>query len=247
MQSLTIPNPAGSDSLEAFLHPAPSGPDRPLLVVCHGFCGSAEGGSALELAAALQSRDIGLLRFRFTPFGCLSQQVAEIRAVVQYCRSRFRRDPALLGRSMGGAAALSFTAADRSIAGLCLMAAPADLVSTFRDILGDSYRQLEQGQSVTVLHEGRPVPLDPEFIRDFARHDLLAAVRSLNGIPLLIIHGRNDATVPVEHARRLYGAAGEPRRLIELPDQDHSFTGCAGRFVPAVAEWLAGTVFASRL
>ena len=65
--------------------------------------------------------------------------------------------------------------------------------------------------------------------------------------PLLIIHGRNDATVPVEHARRLYGAAGEPRRLIELPDQDHSFTGCAGRFVPAVAEWLAGTVFASRL
>ena len=45
MEILTIPT--ATHPLTAFFHPAASGRRRPLLVVCHGFCGSAEGGGAL--------------------------------------------------------------------------------------------------------------------------------------------------------------------------------------------------------
>jgi putative redox protein len=241
MQTFDIP--AGENSLMAFLHPAPSGLSRPVLVVCHGFCGSAEGGSSLDLALTLHDRDISLLRFRFTPQRCLSQQVAEIGSVIEYCRTNLTQDIALLGRSMGAAAALAFASIDRRVSGLCLMASPADLPSTFRGILGDDYTRLEQGQSVTAFHEDEPVHLTPDFIRDFAHYDLPAAIREIAGTPLMIIHGMEDATVPVEQGRQLFFAAGEPKRLLLLPDHGHSFTGCAERFVPAVADWLTQEVF----
>ncbi len=241
MEKLTIP--AGVNQLTAILHAAPTGPDRPLLVLCHGFCGSADGGSALELAAALQEQDMALLRFWFTPHRCLSQQVAEIGAVVDFCRRHFTRKIVLAGRSMGAAAALAFAARDRQLSGLCLMACPADLPSTFRGILRDDYERLEQGEAITVLHEGTPVHLTPDFIADFSRYDLPADIRRLAGLPVLIIHGTADVTVPVEHARQLFAAADEPKRLLLLPDHGHSFIGAGDRFVSTVVDWLWRQVF----
>lgn len=245
MKTFTIP--AGSVSLNAFFHPAPAGAGRPVLVVCHGFCGSLDGGSARELAAALNKKGMALLRFSFTPQGRLSRQIAEIAAVVDFCRASFGPEIALLGRSMGAAAALAFAAEDRRLAGLCLMASPADLPSTFRGILKDDYNRLEQGETVTVFHAGQPVHLTPEFIHDFDRYQLPGAIRSLEGTPVLIIHGLDDGTVPVENGKALFSAARNPKQLLLLSSHGHSFTGCADRFVPTVVEWLTQTVFLSRL
>ena len=241
MQTLMIP--AGTRQLDARFHPAPSGPGRPVMVLCHGFCGSADGGSCKELAAALKQQDMALLRFWFTPHRCLSQQVAEINAVIDYCRRNFTRKIVLAGRSMGAAAALAAAARDRNLSGLCLMACPADLPSTFRGILRDDYERLERYEAVTVIHEGTPVHLTPDFIRDFARYDLPADIRRLAGLPVLIIHGSADVTVPPDQARRLFEAASEPKRLLLLPDHGHSFIGAGDRFIPTVVDWLWQQVF----
>ena len=241
MQSLTIP--AGINQLAAILHAAPTGPNRPLLILCHGFCGSADGGSCMELASALQLQDMALLRFRFTPHRCLSQQVAEINAVIDFCRRNFTRKIVLAGRSMGAAAALAAAARDQDLSGLCLMACPADLPSIFRSILRNDYERLERGEAVTVIHAGTPVHLTPDFIADFSRYDLLADIRRLTGLPVLIIHGAADVTVPAEHARRLFDAADEPKRLLLLPNHGHSFIGAGDRFIPTVVDWLWQQVF----
>ena len=245
MQHLNIP--AGDTQLAAVLHPAPTGTDRPLLVICHGFCGSADGGSSLELATALQEHGISLLRFWFTPHRCLSRQVTEIGAVVNFCRNRFTDSIALAGRSMGAAAALAFSARDRQLSGLCLMAAPADLPSTFRGILREDYDRLEQGEAVTVFHEGMPVHLTPGFVHDFSRYDLPADSRSLDGMPLLIIHGLADETVPVSHGQKLFDVAGEPKQLLLLPGHGHSFAGAGNLFIPTVVDWLCRQVFPASL
>ena len=230
MQTLQIP--AGIRQLNAKFHPAPGGAGRPVMVLCHGFCGSADGGSSTELASALQQQDMALLRFWFTPHRCLSQQVAEINAVIDYCRRNVSRKIVLAGRSMGAAAVLAAAARDRNLSGLCLMACPADLPSTFRGILRNDYERLERGEAVTVIHEGNPVHLTPDFIDDFSRYDLIADIRSLA-----------DVTVPEEHARRLFDAAGEPKRILLLPDHGHSFIGVGDRFIPTVVDWLWQQVF----
>ena len=42
------------------------------------------------------------------------------------------------------------------------------------------------------------------------------------GVPLLIIHGTQDETVPIEMGRRLAQLAHEPKKLVELPNAGHS-------------------------
>src|SRR3712207_7622089 len=45
--------------------------------------------------------------------------------------------------------------------------------------------------------------------------------------PLLIVHGTADALIPVEHARRLYEVAGEPKELWLVDGAAH----CGAYFV----------------
>ena len=58
------------------------------------------------------------------------------------------------------------------------------------------------------LPEGTPFT---RLIRTVA--DPLAAVRRLNGRPLLMIHGKRDHTVRPDQATRLFTAAAEPKEL----------------------------------
>lgn len=65
-----------------------------------------------------------------------------------------------------------------------------------------------------VLAAGGDLPDATPFarvIRMFA--DPLRAVRSFNGKPLLMVHGRNDRTVSAQQAQRLFDAAVEPKEL----------------------------------
>lgn len=60
-----------------------------------------------------------------------------------------------------------------------------------------------------------------EQIDDPAAHDVLTHVRRI-GCPLLVIHGDNDATVPVQAARDIAGAA--PHAMLRIIHQgDHVF------------------------
>ena len=241
MEILTIRS--GFDQLPAFYHSAKTASPNPLLVICHGFCGSADGGSSPQLAATLLRYGISTLRFSFSPQRCLSQQIAEISAVIEHCRQCLSPEIALLGRSMGAAASLVFAAQDQKLAGLCLMASPADLRSTFQRILGADFTRLEQGNPLTVYHEKTPVNLTPAFIDDFNRYDLPLAASKLDRMPLLVIHGLEDKTVPPSHGQQLYAAALFPKQLMLLPGVTHSFTGCADYFIPGLSDWLTQTVF----
>ena len=245
MQYLSIPTESGSN-LSAFFHPAETA-GAPLLIICHGFCGSPDGGSSPILAEGLLLHGISTLRFSFSPHRCLSQQVDEIRSIVSFSKQELSSRIALLGRSMGAAASLAFASRYGGLAGLCLMASPADLPSTFRDILGEDYCRLENGQPVTVYHEETPVYLTPDFISDFSQYDLLNDIRHLNSIPLLIIHGTADETVPVSHSTQLFSAASEPKQLLLLPGIAHSFSNCPSHFIPQIVTWMSQSVFPSPL
>lgn len=57
------------------------------------------------------------------------------------------------------------------------------------------------------------------LIRDrFATIDRIPHVAS----PLLIVVGERDSIVPIDHSRRLYDAAAEPKRFRSLPERDHN-------------------------
>ena len=74
------------------------------------------------------------------------------------------------------------------------------------------------------------------------RYDNLAKVARI-GVPLLVIHSPDDEIVPVEHGRRLFAAAREPKRMLltELGHNDGGFLrrpewrAEVGRFLDSLA------------
>jgi fermentation-respiration switch protein FrsA (DUF1100 family) len=55
------------------------------------------------------------------------------------------------------------------------------------------------------------------------RFDSLSKIGRI-GCPVLVIHGRRDTTVPFEQGERLYAAAPDPKRFLEVPTGDHNDT-----------------------
>jgi fermentation-respiration switch protein FrsA (DUF1100 family) len=74
------------------------------------------------------------------------------------------------------------------------------------------------------------------------RYDNLAKIGRLR-MPLLIIHGDRDATVPFAQGRRLFEAAPEPKRFFPIPGAGHNDT----YFTGGDAYWEAWDAFLHEL
>jgi fermentation-respiration switch protein FrsA (DUF1100 family) len=55
----------------------------------------------------------------------------------------------------------------------------------------------------------------------FSRARPIDVVGAISPRPILIAHGTGDTTVPVEHARQLFAAAGEPKQLYLVDGVEH--------------------------
>ena len=53
------------------------------------------------------------------------------------------------------------------------------------------------------------------------KYDNERNIRSVR-VPVLILHGEQDAVIPVEMGLRIYHAANEPKRIEVLPDGGHN-------------------------
>ncbi len=236
----------GTTRLAAVLHiPVAPATEAKTLIICHGFRGSKDGsGRAAFLADLVADNGFRVLRFDFTPISPLTQQVTELLAVIAFCRKSFGGEIILLGRSMGGSAALACAAQDKKVAGLCLWSTPANLATTFAEALGPYYQQLVHGETISVSDEYGLLELKPEFITDFTKYDLLAAAAEIK-IPLLILHGDRDAIVPLSQAQLLYEVARPPKHMEIVAGGDHHFTRQYRQVSLIILAWLKGTFVAS--
>jgi uncharacterized protein len=71
------------------------------------------------------------------------------------------------------------------------------------------------------------------------RYETQAKVRRLT-LPLLVLHGERDDIVPAAQARRVFEAAGGPKRFVTVPGAGHNDTYVAGgeAYWRAIADFL---------
>lgn len=238
MQDISIQSHSGT--LAGVIHQASSPDPDAALVICHGFRGSKDGGGrAIMLADAVAAIGVTVVRFDFTPHATLTQQIAEIKSVVEFCRECIGTQIFLLGRSMGGSAALSFAAQDGAVAGLCLWATPWNLEETFQLSLGvQHYQQLAKGEGVVLDDEYGQVSLTPHLIKDMQSYDLLDCVRQIGRIPIMILHGDHDTVVPLSQAKDIYRMAAGSRKLIVIEGGDHQFINHYEQAQRELLNWL---------
>lgn len=91
-----------------------------------------------------------------------------------------------------------------------------------------------------VLDDGRSFPVAEGFLADMQRYDELALAARWR-TPVLIVHGENDATVPVVTSRLLFGALRIPHKeLWVVPGGDHRLNGPIAAILERMDAFLAG-------
>jgi uncharacterized protein len=68
------------------------------------------------------------------------------------------------------------------------------------------------------MRVGDPIDLEAWLVAQ----DVGAAVESIAGRPLILMHAEGDTQIPSEHSEELYERAGEPRKLVIAPGGAHT-------------------------
>jgi dipeptidyl aminopeptidase/acylaminoacyl peptidase len=125
----------------------------------------------------------------------------------------------LLGFS-GGAAVSVYTAArDSRVSSVVTCACPADFRSlSQRETPLDTIQRFRQ--IGTIRDEDFPPSIE-EWQRGFETISPVNWVDKISPRPLLLVHGDADELIPLEHARRLYQKAKEPKELETIPGAKH--------------------------
>ncbi|MFN2389629.1 MAG: alpha/beta hydrolase family protein [Actinomycetota bacterium] len=139
----------------------------------------------------------------------------------------------VIGSSAGGAVALEAARRGAPIDALALLAAPADWVSFAAGDPAEGVRRVTQEAGMALAPE---VLADPSaWAEEFDRVTAEVAAAEVK-IPMLVVHGTADETVPVDHARRIARRAPHAR-LVILDGAPHQLRKHPG-VLELVLDWL---------
>lgn len=223
-----------------------NGRPKPIVIFAHGFKGFKDWGYWHLAAEEFARSGFVFIKFNFShngttlsnpqEFGDLeafgrnnySKELADLEAVMQWLHSGRNEIPAaeaslkdicLIGHSRGGAICAIKAAQDVRVKALITWAAVSSLAYAWQD--PRLMKEWERQGVYHVLNErtGQRMPVFFQMYRDYAAKaetfDVEQAIRRL-GKPLLIAHGSEDLSVPVEAAWQLHSwNAGSQLHIIE--------------------------------
>lgn len=227
-------------SLDLYHH----GARETVLIICPGFFQSKDTPTFRRLSQAL-AREHHVIAMDFRGHGrsggwytFSAQEGLDLEAVLRWARERYERI-GLVGFSLGAAIMIQTVSRVRErVQSLIAVSAPCAFESIelkwwTPDAVRTGLHGLEPGAGC------RPGPLW------LPKLDPLACVPRLAPVPILFIHGTRDAIVGVDHSRRLYAAASEPKRLEILEGGSHAealFRDGSEDFCRLVSGWWADTL-----
>ena len=191
-----------------FIPGGPGSESRITWLWFHGNGGNI-GHRINELALAHHRTGANIFIFDYRGYGESQGSPSEkgtyldSRAVMEYLSSRSDVDQnrvAYLGHSLGAAVAVE----------LALTQPPMALV------LVSPFASAREMAKLAV-----PFPPVAWLVRN--HYDTLSRIRRLN-VPLLVLHGDQDETIPISQGRKLYEAANEPKRFQTLEGAEHNDT-----------------------
>ncbi len=200
----------------------------PCIVTLHGLESSKDSGKWPTIASRFYGEGYACLRFSFRGCGegseksdgefeelSLTGRIEDYRSALRFLQDSGKVDMArlgVIGSSLGGMVAAA--ARDDRVKAMVTMGTPYKIPRFEKPLIpkdvGDCYK-LPSGKR---FKKG--------FYEDLRRYDILEAVRSVPSI--FIVHGSLDETVPLDHARKLYEAASDPKRLELVEGAGHVFS-----------------------
>jgi uncharacterized protein len=220
----------------------------PMVCLCHGAPSAdlsqpGDGGYP-ELAEILCRRGLAVYWFNFRGAGDsggnidLAGWTRDLQSVLDYLwglDSFDKSNLSLAGFSVGAAVAIYVASKDNRVSRVIACACPAEITPLNQD---DNWQSLiNHFREIGAIRDDDFPPSVEEWIANCQRIHPINHIAGIAPRPLLLIHGSEDNTVPVEDAQRLYEKAGLPKQLVIIDGAGHRLRKDK-RVIEAVLKWL---------
>ncbi len=206
----------------------PAGPMQAMALFAHCFTCSKDIFAASRIAAGLNAKGIGVLRFDFTGLGAsegefantnFSSNVQDLLAAVEYLRSRDMPPELLIGHSLGGAAVLAAAPEIAEAKAVITIGAPSTAAHVTKNFHASLDEIMKNGAAEVTL-AGRKFNISKQFIDDVDDHNFLPNIGHMKKA-LLVCHAPLDETVGIANATDIFIAARHPKSFLSLDHADH--------------------------
>ncbi len=228
-EQVSFPSRVDSIKLDGWLLPASGSSRRPVVMV-HGKGSDRQrevDGRALEVARGLVQDGHPVLMFDLRGCGRSggdhftlgAEEVRDVGGAVDFLEKRglATQGVDLLGYSMGAATAMLEAATDPRISAVAEDSGYADLGQILEDQIPKASGLPSIFTPGVVLATRLLIGVDVYSIRPIDAARTLAG----RGVPLLVIHGDADTTVPVSHGQRIAAAYGPSVQTYFVPGAEH--------------------------
>ncbi len=170
------------------------------IICCHGLYSSKDSMKYIELASLACKNGLSCVRFDFRGCG----------------ESTGKFEEATLSNRLKDLDEVIEYVRKKYNAGISLFG------SSFGGMVAIAYAYKNNIKPIVTISTPYKIEgIEKNFVEDARKYDLLEMVKGLSHI--LIIHGKNDELVPLNHAEKLYESARQPKKIL-LFDADHSFS-----------------------
>jgi pimeloyl-ACP methyl ester carboxylesterase len=212
------------------------------IVLAHGFTLHWQRPSVWGVARRLNLHG-GVITFDFRGHGRSGglstlgdREINDLDVTVAYARELGYRRVATVGFSMGASIALRHAAIRGGVDAVVSVSGPGWWYYRGTRLMRRVHLAIEHraGRMVsrTLLNtrissqRWDPVPMAPD-----------EAASRIAPVPLLIVHGDQDKYFPLQHARRLYEAAGEPKELWTEEGFGHAESAASAALLDRIGNW----------
>ncbi len=201
---------------------------KKIVLLCHGFTGSKVESKRIfvETGRIFSAESIDAFRFDFFGSGdsagefadsSISTNLVNLQDAVAWARQQGYEKIAVLGLSMGGAAAI-LSAADLPIDALVTWSAVPDMRKLFSSLMPNWQDKAHSTEMLEyegwLIHRG--------FWEDALRYDIQQAFTRLT-LPKLVIQGTADSEVFIDGFHSFRDRALPPCDFMEIPGAGHTY------------------------
>ncbi|MFC2001937.1 alpha/beta hydrolase [Chloroflexota bacterium] len=219
-------------SISGQLYLPGDGISYPTVCVCHGIPSGkppdpGDGGYPL-LAERICHEGLAVMIFNFRGTGGSGGNIdilgwtRDLETVIDYLWDLPEVDKShlsLLGFSGGAAVSVYVAAQDNRVSGVVAGACPAEF--TFFTKASEPQSVVDHFRSIGAIRDkGFPRSVK-EWLDGFRMAAPIEYVAGISPRPLLLVHGSEDETVSMSHARRLYDKAGDPKQIVVVDGAGH--------------------------
>jgi len=219
------------------------GPKDLAIVVAHGFTLSWQRPNVWRIANQF-NQNAGVVTFDFRGHGRSGglstlgdREIKDLDVAVAYARELGYHRVAAVGFSMGASIVLRHAGLIGGPDAVVSVSGPGRWYYRGTERMRWVHRAVEHRTGRYVTRRWLKTRVSPVGWKMIPVPPAEAAAK-ISPVPLLIVHGDQDAYFPPEHARQLYMAAREPKELWLLRGMGHAEAAASQELVDRIARWI---------